>query len=144
MKVKNAKELGTAVHNEEPTIEIEGDLAKKTFKIKATGKIAWCVCIGAIGVAIIATVAAAIPDPAEPAEIAAAGISYGFAAVTLGTAATTAGAIGIAGAIAAGATGTAFISAAKATLNSLRNYEIAEKTDNKLVLKRKTKKIKKS
>lgn len=82
---------------------------------------AWGICLGAIGVAIVATIASAIPDPAE---VAAAGIAYGITAFTLGLAATTA--------------------ATKATLNSLRDYEISEKSSNRLVLKRKIKTNKKT
>ena len=32
------------------TIEIEGDLVRRVIKIKATGKVAWGVCIGALGI----------------------------------------------------------------------------------------------
>lgn len=137
MKVNNEKELGVAVYNKEDTIEIEGDLAKKTFKIKATGKVAWGICIGAIVVAMTATVMALIPDPAELAEVAAAGVSYAVAGVMLGSAATTAGTIGVAGAMAIGAAGMAIIPVAKEILHGLRKYKIAEKSDNRLVLKRK-------
>lgn len=137
MTVNNEKDLGSAVHNKEDTIIIEGDLVKKVIKIKATGKVAWGVCIGAIVIGMTATVMALIPDPAEPVEVIAAGASYGIAAITLGSAATTAGTIGIAGAMAAGATGMAIIPIAKKILHGLRKYKIVEKADNRLVLKRK-------
>ena len=137
MVVKTEKELGKAVNEEQDTIEIEGDLSKKVFKIKATGKVAWGVCLGALTVAIIATVAALVPDPAEPIEVGAAIVGTGLAGVTLGTAAPVAVSIGIAGAIAAGATGTAVVSAAIAILKKLRKYKIVEKTKDRLVLKRK-------
>lgn len=40
MKVNNEKELGKALHDEEDSIEIEGDLSNKVIRIKATGKVA--------------------------------------------------------------------------------------------------------
>ena len=136
MSVTTEKELGKAIHNNEDTIEIEGDLVKKVIKIKATGKVAWGVCIGSLTIGIIATVAAMIPDPAEPVEAGVAGISYGISAVTLGIATTSAISIGIAGAIAAGATGVAVGSAGIKILNKLRKYKIVEKSDKRLVLKK--------
>lgn len=136
MTVSTEKELGNAIHDNVDVIEVEGDLAKKVIKIKATGKVAWLACIGSLTVAIIATVAAMVPDPAEPLEIGVAGISYGVSAVTLGFATTSAVSIGIAGALAAGATGAAVGSAAIGILNKLRNYKITEKSDKRVVLER--------
>ena len=143
MTVTTEKELGNAINDNIDTIEIEGDLAKKVVKIKATGKVAWAACIGSLTVAIIATVAAMIPDPAEPVELGVASISYGISAVALGTATTSAVSIGIAGAIAAGATGVAVGSSAIGILNKLRKYKITEKSERKLILKR-SKKVKNS
>lgn len=40
VSVKTEKELATAIENEQDTIEIVGDLANKTVKIKATGTVA--------------------------------------------------------------------------------------------------------
>lgn len=137
MKVNNEKELGAAVYNKEDTIEIEGNLAKKTFKIKATGKVAWGVCIGAIVIGMTATLMMPIPDPAKPIEGVVVVTSYGIAGVILGSAAITAGTIGIAGAFAAGAKGKSIIPKAKEILQALREYRITEKSDNRLVLKRK-------
>ena len=131
MTVSTEKELGNAIHDNVDTIEIEGDLVKKVVKIKATGKVAWAACIGSLTVAIIATVAALIPDPAEPIEIGVAGISYGISAITLGAATTSAVSIGI-----AGATGAAVGSAAIGILNKLRKYKITEKSEGKVVLKK--------
>ncbi|BCD46571.1 hypothetical protein NHP194003_07240 [Helicobacter suis] len=51
------KKLARAVEEGRDTIEIEEDLATKTIKIKATGKVAWAVAIGAIGVALAALLA---------------------------------------------------------------------------------------
>ncbi|MBO6130749.1 MAG: hypothetical protein J6P28_02165 [Treponema sp.] len=136
MTVTTEKELGNAINDNIDTIEIEGDLANKVVKIKATGKVAWAACIGSLTVAIIATVAAMVPDPAEPLELGVAGVSYGFSAITLGAATTSAVSIGIAGAIAAGATGVAVGSSAIGILNKLRKYKITEKSEGKVILKR--------
>ena len=84
-----------------------------------------------------ATVMLLVPEPAEPAEAVAAGVSYGIAGVMLGTAAITAGTIGVTGAIAIGAAGKAIVPTAKGILQDLRKYKISEKSDNRLVLKHK-------
>ena len=57
MKIRAEKELGEALKNDQDRIEIEGDLAKKVIRIKATGKIAWAIAAGAIAVAVIAVLA---------------------------------------------------------------------------------------
>ena len=51
-KVTTEKELADAIKDNEDTITIEGDLAKKTLRIKATGKVAWVIAFEAIGVAV--------------------------------------------------------------------------------------------
>lgn len=122
--MKTVKELGKAISRKDSRIVVEGDLAKNVFRIHATGPVAWGVCVGAIGVAITATIMSMIPDPAEPIELAAAGISMGCAATILGTAATTAVGIGVA----AGGVG---------ALASLRNYKVVSNTPNKLILQKK-------
>ena len=48
VRVRTEKELAKAVESEADTIEIEGDLGNKTIRIKATGKVAWGVCIAAL------------------------------------------------------------------------------------------------
>ena len=55
-KVKTEAELAEAIKNGDDTIEIEGDLANKTFKIKATGKIAWGIALTAVGIAVYAAI----------------------------------------------------------------------------------------
>jgi hypothetical protein len=118
MTVRTEEELADAIKNDEETIEIEGDLKNKTLKIKATGKVAWIVAIGAISVAVAATLATG--GAAAPAS----GIIGVGAVSVLGLpAATTAVMI----AIAAGGVG---------VLNKLRSYKIIENTDEKLVLRR--------
>ena len=49
------KELARAVKNKVDLIIVEFDLAKKVFRIKATGKVAWAIAIGAI-IAVIAVI----------------------------------------------------------------------------------------
>ena len=51
--MRTEKELGEALKREEDTITIEGDLVKKVIKIHGTGKPAWGLAIGAIGVAVV-------------------------------------------------------------------------------------------
>ncbi|RZZ89711.1 hypothetical protein [Pseudoxanthomonas winnipegensis] len=118
MAIKNEKELGEALKNEQDTIEIEGDLSRKVMKIKATGKVAWAVAIGAIGIAVI---------------------------LALGSGGTTApfsGAVGI-GAVsvlglpaALSAVAIAVAARGVGALNSLRRYKIVRQEGSKLVLSR--------
>ena len=118
MAIKDEKDLAKALEKEQDFIEIEGDLARKVIRIKATGKVAWAVAIGAIGVAVVATVG------------------------TGGAAAPAAGAVGIAAASVLGvsATGAAIAIAAAAggvrVLNTLRSYKIVSQTAGRVTLKR--------
>ena len=56
MKIRTEKELGEALKKGQEQIEIEGDLAKKVIKIKATGYVAWAVAIGAIAISVVALI----------------------------------------------------------------------------------------
>ena len=118
MAISTEKELGEALKNNQVSIEIEGDLSKKVLKIKATGTVAWAVAIGAIGIAVVITVGSG--GTAAPA---AGVVGIGAVSVLGISAATSAVAI----AVAAGGVG---------ALNSLRQYKIVSKGDNKVVLSR--------
>lgn len=124
MAVKNEKDLGDAVKNGQDTIEIEGDLGKKVLRIKATGKVAWVVAFGAIGVAVAGTM---YPVPEPTTQVTSKAFAFtaaGGAISILGVGATTA-AISIA--VAAGSVG---------VLNSLRKYKVVSTSNNRVVLKR--------
>ena len=58
VSVNDSKGLGKALKDNEGEIIIEGDLKNKVLRIKATGKVAWAVAIGAIGVAVVSAIAA--------------------------------------------------------------------------------------
>lgn len=118
MAIKDEKELGEALKNEQDTIEIEGNLKKKVLRIKATGKVAWAVALGAIGVAVIVVMGSG--GTAAPA---AGVVGIGAVSVLGLSAATSAVAI----AVAAGGVG---------ALNSLRRYKIVRQDGDKLVLSR--------
>jgi hypothetical protein len=119
MAITTEQELGNALNNNQDTIEIEGDLTSKVIKIKATGKVAWAVAIGAIGIAVAITLGTG--GTAAPA----AGV-VGIGAVSiLGLSAATSA---VAIAIAAGRVG---------ALNSLRKYKVVSTQGNKLKLSRK-------
>ncbi|MDG6231681.1 hypothetical protein Q7506_09600 [Glaesserella parasuis] len=123
--VRTEKELGEAIKRGDDTIEIEGDLAKKTIKIRATGTVAWAIAIGAIGIAVYATIAAVgTGGVAAPAAVAANAFAAPAAVGVLGGAVTYSA---IAIAVAAGGVG---------ALTSLRNYKEVSRADNKLVLKK--------
>ena len=120
--VKTEKELAKQIEDDADTIVIEGDLKNKVYRIKATGKVAWVVAIGAIAVAVTAVLAApATGGVSSSAALAAAPL----AVTTLGLpTATTAILI----AVAAGGVG---------VLNKLREYDIVEENDKRMILKRK-------
>ncbi len=148
MAIKDSKELGKAIKRGDDVIIVEGDLAKSTVRIYATGKVAWAVCLGAITVTVTvylaggaggaaATGAAATGAghltfaSAATGGLAAAGVA-GVAAASGGAAATILGipalTTAIAVAVAAGGVG---------ALNTLRNgYKITEKSSNRVTLKR--------
>ena len=119
MAITTEKELGEALKNGQDTIEIEGDLSNKVFRIKSTGKVAWVVAIGAIGISVALIVSTGgLGAPASAA------LSLGAVSV-LGVPAATA-AVFIA--VAAGGVG---------ALNSLRKYTIVSNSGKRLVLARK-------
>ena len=121
MKVEDEEDLGKKVKNEEPTIEVEGDLAKKVIKIKVTGNVAWLVCAGAIGVALASTLMA--PATAGTSEIASV-VAGSVAATTLGVSTTVTAVL-----IAVGGGGVG-------VLNKLRDYEMEKLDDEHIVLHR--------
>jgi len=124
MTVRTEEELADALKNDEDTIEIEGDLKNKTLRIKATGKVAWAIAIGAIGVAIVG-ITYPVPEPATQGfSKSAAFFTVAGASSVLGVGATS---TAVALAISAGGVG---------VLNKLRSYKIIKKTDKKIVLKR--------
>jgi len=55
-KVRTEKEFAEAIKRGEDTIEVEGNLADKTIRIRATGNVAWAVAIGAVGIAFYSAV----------------------------------------------------------------------------------------
>ena len=115
--VTNETELAKAMDNKEPTIEIFGDLAKKTIKLKATGSVAWAIAFAALGAAVALAMTGVGAPIAAPTALAAVG--------TLGLSTTT---TAIVLSVAAGGT---------AILTALRDdYEIVEKNFKHVVLKR--------
>ena len=118
MTIRTEKELGEALKKEQDTIEIEGDLQKKVLKIKATGKVAWAIAIGAIGIAVVVTLGTG--GAGAPAS----GI-VGLGAVSVLGLPAALSAVSIA--VAAGGVG---------ALNSLRKYKVVSNSGGKLVLSR--------
>ena len=62
-EVRTEEELGEKIKQGATKISIEGDLVKKIIKIKATGRVAWLIAVGAIGVAVLVV----LTLPAAPA-----------------------------------------------------------------------------
>lgn len=53
MAITDEKELRDALQAGTDSIEIEGNLKDKVVRIKASGKVAWVIALGAIAVAVI-------------------------------------------------------------------------------------------
>lgn len=120
------KELGKALKEEQDEIIIESDLVNKVFKIKATGKAAWGVCIAALGVVVAAIIA--VPTTggtSTPVSGLVAAPALAGTTAVLGTGATVS-AITIAAA--AGGVG---------ALNKLRDYDMEKISDTKAILRKK-------
>jgi hypothetical protein len=119
--VETGKELGQALKREEDTIEIHGDLARKTIELRATGKVAWAIALAAIGLAVYAALSApvtggtslALEGFAAPAAVGILGFEVMYLAIAV--------------AVAAGGVG---------ALASLRHYKELSRTSNSLVLGR--------
>ncbi|MBV0934900.1 hypothetical protein [Marinobacterium weihaiense] len=124
MIVQTEEELAEALEKEEDTIEIEGDLKRKVLRIKATGKVAWIIAVGAIGAAVVAVL---YPVPEPTTQFATKGLALTAASGSIAILgfSTTVAAISIA--VSAGGVG---------VLNTLRAYRIAANSESKLVLKR--------
>lgn len=56
MLVSNGDELGRELRDKKDEIEIAVDLKTYVVRIKATGRVAWAVAIGVIGVAIVGAI----------------------------------------------------------------------------------------
>jgi len=129
--VHTEKELAQAIKNNSDTIEIHGDLAKKTIKIKAAGNVAWAIAFGAIGVAM-ASVFLTVGSGGTGAPITAGTMAFAAPAATAALGLGTTITVGFLF-VAAGSMG-----AAKLLFGKLRNdYVITIKRDNFLVLKKK-------
>ena len=123
--VKTEKELGEALKREDEYIEIEGNLAEATVKIRAAGTVAWAIAIGAIGIAVYAAIATiGTGGTATPVTGTAALAATPAAVAILGGAATY---TAISVAVAAGGVG---------ALTSLRSYKEVSRSHHKLILKK--------
>lgn len=120
MSISTEKELGEALKEQPDSIEIEGDLAKKIIKIKATGKAAWAIAIGAIAVVVIAVLTS--PATGGAHGVLAVGVTAPVAVGILGVSATTA-AVSIA--VAVGGVG---------ALNTLRSYNLKKLGNDHIIL----------
>jgi hypothetical protein len=119
--VETSKELGAALKRQEDTIEIHGDLARQTIRLRATGRVAWAVAAAAIGLAVYAALSAPVTGGTSLAL-------EGFAApAAIGILGFEVTSIAVAIAVAAGGIG---------ALTSLRQYKELSRTSSSLVLGR--------
>ena len=124
--VSTAKELGTALSNNENKIVIEGSLGDAVITINAIGPVAWAVAIGAIGVAIAGIViTAGTAGVGAPVGVASEALATPALIATLGSASTATTAIGIAAA--GGGVG---------ALSSMRRYKARREGGNVVLTRR--------
>lgn len=57
MYVKDEEELGKALKNNEETIEMKGNLARRICRIWNMDKLLWCLCLACLTVAVAALIA---------------------------------------------------------------------------------------
>lgn len=124
-KVKTEKELGDAIKSGEDEIEIEGDLASKTIRIRATGNVAWAIAVGAIGIAAFSAYATVGTGGSTAPVTLTSGFSASVAASSILGVSTASTAVYIA--IAAGGIG---------ALTRLRKYKEVYRSESKLILRR--------
>jgi hypothetical protein len=121
-------ELAKAILNGESRIEVEGNLAKKTVKIKLVGPITWFAVAGSIAAGVI--LAVRFPFVARTPQAAAVGAASALIGSTVSVSA-----LGLAGAQAAIAMAVA--GGGVSVLNTLRNdYRIVDQSEGRLVLVR--------
>lgn len=123
------EELGDAIKRGEDTIIIEGGLKDKIIRVKATGKVAWAIAIGAIAIAVTSVIARKEEVPTT---------QTGKAITFTGSAAGTAVAAGILGKASIAAIGIAVAAGGIGALTSLRdNYKITSNEGDRLILSKK-------
>lgn len=134
MAITTAKELGQAIKEEKDTIEIEGDLVRRVIKIKATGKVAWGVCIGALGVAITLVLTQSATTAIDISTLGTSALVKSFVATSSGVVA-----VSTLGSVSAVSTaiGIGVAGGGVAALNKLRDYRLEKKGNNKIILCRK-------
>lgn len=130
MNIKTEKDLASAIEKNENTITIEGNLAEKIFRIKATGTAAWVIAFGSIGIAFVVVIATIRSNKTTATvsgiSLASAAAGTGAAFSILGTSATTA-AISMAVSV-----------RSLSVLKKLRgDYKITKKSEGIVVLSRK-------
>lgn len=129
-KVRTEKEFAEAIERGDDTIEVEGNLAEKTIRIRATGNVAWAVAIGAVGIAFYSAVK--MPSAATSQS---GGITkvVQFAPIIAG-----AGAVGVLGAeVAVTALALAVAAGSVGVLASIRGYRQLSAEKGRLILQRK-------
>lgn len=129
----SATELGKAIEQGEDTIIIEGDLKDKIIRIKGTGKVAWLLAGGCIGLAIIAILTMPITTATGPLA------PSGLIAESTALAAGGAGAIGVLGVSSTVAAISIGVGAkSKNAVNKLRNgYTLTKINAKQILLKKK-------
>ena len=69
MAITDEKELGKALQDGIDSIEIEGNLKDKVLRIKASGKVAWVIALGAIVIAVIVTLSNTLANIGEANKV---------------------------------------------------------------------------
>lgn len=69
MTITDEKELGKALQDGIDSIEIEGNLKDKVLRIKASGKVAWVIALGAIAIAVIVALSNTLANIGEANKV---------------------------------------------------------------------------
>lgn len=69
MAITDEKELSKALQDGIDSIEIEGNLKDKVLRIKASGKVAWVIALGAIAIAVIVALSNTLANIGEANKV---------------------------------------------------------------------------
>lgn len=122
MAITDEKELRQALQDGTDSIEIEGNLKDKVVRIKASGKVAWVIALGAIAVAVIVALPHTLANISNANKVL---VETPTSAPHLG--------LGVVWSL----VGIAVVATTFAMLNKFRGYKLEKVSDTRIILRKK-------
>lgn len=122
MAITDEKELRQALQDGTDSIEIEGNLKDKVLRIKASGKVAWVIALGAIAVAVIVALPHTLANISNANKVL---VETPTSAPYLG--------LGVVWSL----VGIAVVATTLAMLNKFRGYKLEKVSDTRIILRKK-------